>query len=93
MAASLSEGEQRLVRELLAGGLLTREKLDLALGEKQKRGYGKSLGSLLVELGQLNEEALVEALGIIYNLPVMTDRKSTRLNSSHRYISRMPSSA
>jgi hypothetical protein len=31
--------------------------------------------------------------GVILAVPLMVDRKSTRLNSSHRYISRMPSSA
>jgi cytochrome d ubiquinol oxidase subunit II len=32
-------------------------------------------------------------LGVASLLPFVADRKSTRLNSSHRYISRMPSSA
>jgi thiol-disulfide isomerase/thioredoxin len=35
--------------------------------------------------------AFVAETGV--NYPILLDRKSTRLNSSHRYISRMPSSA
>jgi hypothetical protein len=42
-------------------------------------------------LGKAACEALGAAKGLGGELTV--DRKSTRLNSSHRYISRMPSSA
>ena len=34
-----------------------------------------------------------ETLELLRSLPVPLDRKSTRLNSSHRSVSRMPSSA
>jgi hypothetical protein len=49
------------------------------------------LGNLMVVVG-------LAACGVDETLPVRgttngPDRKSTRLNSSHRYISRMPSSA
>jgi hypothetical protein len=37
--------------------------------------------------------ALIIAVAAGISVLVMSDRKSTRLNSSHRYISRMPSSA
>ena len=37
--------------------------------------------------------ALVEKLLTGMNIALITDRKSTRLNSSHRSLSRMPSSA
>ena len=36
---------------------------------------------------------LIPEMGVIKNVPVLLDRKSTRLNSSHTDISRMPSSA
>jgi hypothetical protein len=39
------------------------------------------------------EELRVELELPTDNVLALTDRKSTRLNSSHRYISRMPSSA
>ena len=43
---------------------------------------------------QLNIELSEEvAEGIYTNLAIITDRKSTRLNSSHPRLSRMPSSA
>jgi predicted metal-dependent phosphoesterase TrpH len=49
------------------------------------------------ELRGLDEaREVAEALGIRLVMGVeisVSDRKSTRLNSSHRYISRMPSSA
>jgi type IV pilus assembly protein PilB len=69
---SLSESEQRLGRALVESRLVTPEQLESAVGEKRKRGLGKSLGQLLVELGHLKEEALVGTLGSLYNLPVMS---------------------
>ena len=60
--------------------------------------------SRLVEIGKALQEAGVEILstgstckvlldnGVIYR-DWETDRKSTRLNSSHEFVSRMPSSA
>jgi hypothetical protein len=38
-------------------------------------------------------DAAIMAMGITFTVYSDADRKSTRLNSSHRYISRMPSSA
>ncbi len=72
MTISLSESEQRLGRTLVESRLVTPEQLESAIGEKRKRGLGKSLGQLLVELGHLKEEGLVGALGGLYNLPVMS---------------------
>ena len=45
----------------------------------------------LVEVGALNKVSLTTRLKTLFDLP--RDRKSTRLNSSHRSLSRMPSSA
>jgi type IV pilus assembly protein PilB len=72
MTVSLSESEQRLGRALVESRLITAEQLEAAVGEKRKRGLGKSLGQLLVELGHLKEEALSGTLGNLYNLPVMS---------------------
>ncbi len=72
MTISLSESEQRLGLALVESRLITPEQLETAIGEKRKRGHGKSLGQLLVELGHLREEALVGTLGNLYNLPVMS---------------------
>ena len=47
-----------------------------------------------VEIGNQNGiEVAPEITVIAPNVPVLLDRKSTRLNSSHRSLSRMPSSA
>jgi len=72
MTISLSQSEQHLGRALVDARLITPEQLESAVGEKRKRGLGKSLGQLLVELGHLKEEALTGTLGALYNLPVMS---------------------
>ena len=62
---------------------------------------------MAIDLGTANTLVYVRGKGIVLNEPsvvavnqdtgavlaVGTDRKSTRLNSSHEWISRMPSSA
>ena len=55
-------------------------------------------GGKIVSLGKTDEHAqrVIDAKGKLCALPGlfdMQDRKSTRLNSSHRHTSRMPSSA
>ena len=45
------------------------------------------------EVQCLNTGAVKESAGIVRIRPIRGDRKSTRLNSSHRSLSRMPSSA
>ena len=61
----------------------------------------KSIDTLMKEAGDTGEHSLKRALGPV-NLITLgigaiigagIDRKSTRLNSSHRSLSRMPSSA
>ena len=44
-----------------------------------------------VELSEEQNDNMLD--GILNNLPPSPDRKSTRLNSSHLKLSRMPSSA
>jgi oxidoreductase len=69
------------------------------LGEKEdavrRQGFERSSifrpGMLDREKGDRWAEKVIHA--IIGGLPVSTDRKSTRLNSSHVLVSRMPSSA
>ena len=41
----------------------------------------------------VKEALVIWAIGLITNIGFSLDRKSTRLNSSHEWISRMPSSA
>ena len=47
---------------------------------------------MYLHLGQDKVVSMDEIVGI-FDLDTSTDRKSTRLNSSHRSLSRMPSSA
>ena len=60
-------------------------------------GSGENLNEHTVGQGwpalETRHEMLEEAIGIIRGLHAGEDRKSTRLNSSHTDISRMPSSA
>ena len=55
-----------------------------------KRSYGMRQARYL---GIAKNQLHVELIAICYNLKRALDRKSTRLNSSHTDISRMPSSA
>ena len=65
---------------------------------EEKRILQKKLQwyTLEAEDGEFNAtevEAMLERLDELESLPEKEDRKSTRLNSSHRSQSRMPSSA
>ena len=51
-------------------------------------GFGLSLGYTLFYLSVI---VLIPLSALIFK--TFTDRKSTRLNSSHEFVSRMPSSA
>ena len=61
------------------------------LPEEQARGISIDLGYAPLELPDGRRMSLVDVPG--HERFVRTDRKSTRLNSSHRMPSRMPSSA
>ena len=65
----------------------------VALAERE----GCSLGTIALraqaEADHLPEEALQERMREALGVMREADRKSTRLNSSHRHTSRMPSSA
>ena len=52
---------------------------------------GQIINALLKQQGKKKKD-LLEALGVNYGGSIR-DRKSTRLNSSHAELSRMPSSA
>ena len=63
------------------------EALALSLNEKAK----VDLSYMAQLTGKTEEKITEELVGVIFKNPL--DRKSTRLNSSHRLESRMPSSA
>ena len=60
-------------------------------------GFDEDLGKLetmISEMGGMAEAQMSDAIKALVNGDaVLADRKSTRLNSSHTDISRMPSSA
>ena len=57
------------------------------------------LGAILLLVNRLltpqltDSQARGDVLGVVLSAILILDRKSTRLNSSHEWISRMPSSA
>ena len=56
--------------------------------------YEKNILSITRQVHySLKNENSIDVVLFINGLPVATDRKSTRLNSSHEFVSRMPSSA
>ena len=73
-----------------AAGLTISEKM-----RSQIRGLNKASDNAQdgVSLIQVAEGALSETHSILQRMNELADRKSTRLNSSHRLESRMPSSA
>ena len=59
---------------------------------------GQKLGSIGISISRKtaisdNEKAILQAIAESQSRCNILDRKSTRLNSSHEWISRMPSSA
>ena len=63
--------------------------------------HGERLHPQAIAMGLERVSQVAAAMGLHFRVPVITvagtngkgDRKSTRLNSSHEWISRMPSSA
>ena len=67
--------------------------IDKAIGKCKLQGLDTTKSILFVS-GRLSSEMVTKA--VMHKIPIVvsrTDRKSTRLNSSHRSLSRMPSSA
>ena len=60
-------------------------------------GYGQTIGNALrrILLASLEGFAIsqIRISGVAQEFQTIPDRKSTRLNSSHEFVSRMPSSA
>ena len=50
-------------------------------------------GGQIVTVATTSKEGVADIMTAAWNTPYDRDRKSTRLNSSHNVISRMPSSA
>ena len=71
---------------------LAREDYYLNGGEPQGRWYGEALSHFGIKENDVVEAKTLKTLFAGYH-PVTSDRKSTRLNSSHVSESRMPSSA
>ena len=65
------------------------------LADGIRKGIANSILIKVNQIGTLTEtlEAIEMATGAGYSAVISQDRKSTRLNSSHEWISRMPSSA
>ena len=62
-------------------------------GQWEKKAYGKGIELCGKTLGVVGFGRIGQKLGVMAKAIGMKDRKSTRLNSSHEWISRMPSSA
>jgi len=54
---------------LLAKGVLTSGQIQLAIEEQERRNHRQLLGEILVELGMVNEDQVLEALAEAYNVP------------------------
>ena len=74
------------------GRLLELAVADLALIDRLRLRLEPGLNVLTGETGA-GKSLLIDALGLAVGARADTDRKSTRLNSSHIQKSRMPSSA
>ena len=73
-----------ILTRILADGMSKR--LNQPVIVENRAGAGGQLGNLAVKAATADGTTLLMT-------PVATDRKSTRLNSSHSSVSRMPSSA
>ena len=74
----------------MVGGVLDRENVDAVLNDLDEYAVEEALR--IVEAHGGNEEGGAHTVTVISMGPER-DRKSTRLNSSHSSVSRMPSSA
>ena len=87
------------VHDLNHDGYLFRNRKEFLSRAKKINAYGKQFGTSGFRAGALYRNQLwFDALQFSYDMSVpnvghLEDRKSTRLNSSHPRLSRMPSSA
>ena len=65
------------------------KRLYARVSDDEYRDYKVAIASA----GLTVEVAIRKGLNLLLFNPNQTDRKSTRLNSSHEFVSRMPSSA
>lgn len=63
--------QQKLGKILIDQGLVTEEQLKMALAS-QADSKTKRLGTLLVELGLVEEQQITEAVGLQFNMPVLS---------------------
>ena len=89
-----SKAEQKLRSFQHREKFLERQMSELNRRERVHRLCTRAgmLENFLVCPGELTDDQVMELLKISFRQPEV-DRKSTRLNSSHNVISRMPSSA
>jgi type IV pilus assembly protein PilB len=70
---ALRELNLKLGEILIEQGLISREQLENALKEqKAHAGDQKRVGSYLIDLGYVTEKEIAQALGLQFNLPVMS---------------------
>src|SRR5438128_8744411 len=67
--ATLSNTRKQVGQILLAKSLISQEQIDQAIEEQQQREHRQLLGELLVELGMVTEDQVVEALAEAYGVP------------------------
>ena len=84
---------------LVERDIISRQQLE-RVKEIQKSHEDKSLTDMLLLLGYTTEDVIMNCFSDRDDMEIIhleertaEDRKSTRLNSSHEWISRMPSSA
>ena len=88
------DGLDRLMRALLKGSEAAVQATSRALYEEANIILGKAVRIVPFEHGTLAGSGMVHMPNVQgRDVSVEIDRKSTRLNSSHTDISRMPSSA
>ena len=63
------EARIQLGELLVRDGLITHEQLQQTLDEQKARGQGKLLGEMLVELGFVSEQQVMEGLAYCYGVP------------------------
>jgi len=79
---------EKLGKILVAQGLISEADLARALEEQNKKGFKqRPIGSFLTDLGYASEEQILKALGIQFNLPVMSVRD---INIDPQVLAKVP---